>query len=121
MARPAPATTTASGGYQLTLTPGTVRLSAFYEAGRTGVSPVSAGGAARGAAGDEAGPSARVIRVYESSGVATEAVLEVPFEVTAALKTDFNLEPLEGPPAVASGRTVRVPLRTWEIATVLLT
>jgi hypothetical protein len=47
--------------------------------------------------------------------------LEVPFEVTTAVKTDFNLEPLEDAPAAVSGRTVRIPLRAWEIATVLLT
>jgi hypothetical protein len=84
-------------GAQLILAPETVRLSAFYAAGE-----------------------GYVLRLYESAGQATEAVVELPCAAQSAVKTDFNLQPLETEPATVAGRTLRVPLRAWEIATVLL-
>lgn len=80
----------------LALTPETVRLSAFHEA-----------------------EQGWVLRVYESAGEATEARVTLPAQFTRALRTDFNLAPLEAP-VVLDGATVTVPLRAWEIATVLL-
>lgn len=84
-------------GPQLSLAPGTVRLSAFHLA-----------------------TQGYVLRVFESAGAATEAVIELPFEPATASKTDFHLQPLEGVPPTVEGNRLRVPLRAWEIATILL-
>ena len=85
-------------GNQLRLKPDTVRLSAFYEA-----------------------PSGWVLRVHESSGSSTQALVELPFEVIAVTKTDLALQPLDATQPVAEGRVVKIPLRAWEIATILMT
>jgi alpha-mannosidase len=81
---------------QMTVTPGNVRLSALYQHG-----------------------NAYVVRVYESAGEATEAEIRLPFAVGKAEKADFNLAPVEGT-AEVRGETVRVQLRAWEIATVVV-
>jgi hypothetical protein len=81
---------------QVALTPANVRLSALYRA-----------------------PEGYVLRVCESAGEAAEAVVGLPADFAEALRTDLNLEPY-GPPVSLEGRDLRVPLRPWEIATVLL-
>jgi alpha-mannosidase len=83
-------------GDQMTVTPGTVRLSAFYQEG-----------------------DAFVVRVYESAGEETEAEIRLPFTVGKAGKVDFNLEKVEGT-AEVRGEMVRLALRAWEIATVVV-
>ncbi len=85
-----------AGADQVTLAPSSVRLSAFY----------------RPAEG-------YVLRVYESAGEATEAVVELPRAFSRAARTDFNLEPAEGGAAL-SGARLTLALRPWQIATVLL-
>jgi len=82
---------------QLSIAPASVRLSAFYET-------------------DEG----CVLRLYESSGEATEASIDLPADFAEAVRTDFNLAPLKAPVELDE-RELRVPLRAWEIATVLLT
>jgi alpha-mannosidase len=80
----------------LSLTPSSVRLSAFYHE-----------------------PEGYVLRLYESSGEAVEATVSLPASFREALRTDFNLEPLDAPAHLA-GDQLTLPLRPWEIATVLL-
>jgi alpha-mannosidase len=80
----------------LCVSPANVRLSAFYE---------DAGG--------------YVLRLYESSGLATTAGVVLPCPFASATRTDFNLEPIDAP-AILAGDKLTVPLRPWEIATVLL-
>jgi hypothetical protein len=85
-------------GDQVLVTPSNVRLSAFYQAGE-----------------------GYVVRVYESAGKETEAEVRLPFAVAEARKVDFNLEPLGGTTGVSPAEGgVRIPLRRWEIATILL-
>ena len=82
----------------LSLAPGNVRLSAFYTAGE-----------------------GYVVRVYESAGEETEAEVRLPFAVGEARKVDFNLEALPGTTGVSSvAGGVKVKLRPWEIATVVV-
>ena len=61
-----------------------------------------------------------VLRVYESAGETSTAAVTLPRAFTQATKTDFNLQPLGGEMQL-TGRTLHLPLRPWEIATVLLT
>jgi hypothetical protein len=82
---------------QLLISPSSVRLSAFHEAA-----------------------DGCVLRLYESSGEATEALIDLPVDFAEAVRTDLNLAPLQAPVEL-DGRELRVPLRPWEIATVLLT
>jgi hypothetical protein len=84
------------GARPLALSPASVRLSAFYET-----------------------PEGCVLRVYESSGEPAEATLNLPARFSEAIRTDFNLEPLDAP-VTLSGDCLTLPLRAWEIATVLL-
>ncbi len=82
----------------LEVVPGSVRLSAFYQAGE-----------------------GYVLRLYESAGEATEARVHLPFAVEEALRVDFNLQPLLGTTGVSLVETaIQVPLNAWEIATVLV-
>jgi hypothetical protein len=80
----------------LSVSPTSVRLSAFYRAAE-----------------------GYVLRVYESSGEAVEATIRLPAEFRQALRTDFNLEPLDAPVGL-QGNQLTLPLRAWEIATVLV-
>ena len=80
----------------LSVSPSTIRLSAFYES-----------------------PEGYVLRLYESSGEATRGTVQLPTRFRDAVRTDFNLEPLEAPVEL-QGDELTVPLRAWEIATVLL-
>jgi len=99
---------------QVLLAPSSVRLSAFYRvADANGGTAIAAGTAPTAASG-------YVLRVYQSSGDATEATVELPTSFSAATRTDFNLEPLDAPLTLAGNR-LSLPLRPWEIATVLLT
>ena len=81
---------------QLAISPSSVRLSAFHEAS-----------------------DGYVLRLYESAGAATEARVALPARFLQAIRTDFNLEALDAPVKL-DGETLTVPLRPWEIATVLL-
>ena len=80
----------------LSVAPASVRLSAFYE---------DAGG--------------YVLRLYESSGTATTAEVVLPCPLASATRTDFNLEPIDAEVGIQAQR-LSVPLRPWEIATVVL-
>jgi len=80
----------------LWLSPASVRISAFYEA-----------------------PEGFVLRIYESSGEDTEALVSLPASFASAQRTDFNLQPVEGDVHL-DGDALRVRLRKWEIATVML-
>jgi len=92
----------------LSVSPASVRLSAFYRA-----------------------EEGYVLRVYESSGEAVEATVRLPAEGSPpgeggaggrfrqARRTDFNLEPLDAPVELRGDR-LTLPLRAWEIATVLV-
>jgi alpha-mannosidase len=82
---------------QLRIEPTSVRLSAFHEV-------------------DEG----YVLRVYESAGEATEARIGLPADFAEAVRTDLNGEPLDAPVGL-EGRVLRMPLRAWEIGTLLLT
>ena len=86
----------AEPGGQLAVSPASVRLSAFHEV-----------------------PDGYVLRLYGSSGEPTEVTVALPGSFTEAVWTDFNLEPLGGQVSLA-GPTLRMALRPWEIATVLL-
>lgn len=90
-ARPA----VASAG--LLVSPTTVRLSAFHE---------------------EADGS-HFLRVYESAGDPVEACVTLPAVFATAARTDLNGEP-RGEAAALDGRALRLALRPWEIATVVL-
>jgi Glycosyl hydrolases family 38 N-terminal domain/Glycosyl hydrolases family 38 C-terminal beta sandwich domain len=81
---------------QLSVTPTTVRLSALCEA-----------------------EEGYVLRVYESAGEATTTTVELPCAFAGVVKTDFNLEPIEGEVRL-NARRLEVPLRAWEVATVVL-
>ncbi|MBM3500083.1 MAG: hypothetical protein FJX74_15615 [Armatimonadetes bacterium] len=81
---------------QLRIEPTRVRLSALHET-----------------------ESGYVLRLYESAGESTEARVELPMGFREAGRTDLNGEPLEEALEL-QGRTLRLPLRAWEIATVLL-
>ncbi len=83
-------------GDQLAIRPESVRISAFY----------------REAQG-------YVLRAYESSGEAVEATVGLPAAFREARRTDLNLERLDAPVQL-KGSQLTVPLRPWEIATVLL-
>ncbi len=80
----------------LEVSPASVRLSAFYQAGEE-----------------------YVVRLYESAGEATEAEVRLPFAVGEARKVDFNLEGVGGEVEV-EGERVKLKLRPWEIATVVV-
>jgi len=80
----------------LQIAPPSVRLSAFYRA-----------------------EEGYVLRLYESSGESVEATVQGPVAFRQAIRTDFNLEPLAAPVEL-QGSQLRLPLRPWEIATVLL-
>jgi alpha-mannosidase len=60
------------------------------------------------------------LRLYESAGTPVEACVQLPTEFAEAVRTDFNGEPIAAV-AELQGRTLRIPLRAWEIATVKLT
>lgn len=85
-----------AGEDQVTVAPRSVRLSAFYRAAE-----------------------GYVLRVYESAGEATEAVIHLPAAFSDATCTDFNLDPTEGQ-ATITGSRLTLALRPWQIATVLL-
>lgn len=91
---PLPLQGVAEGG--LEVAPGSVRLSAFYQAG-----------------------AGYVLRVYESAGEETEVEVRLPCAVREARKVDLNLEPMAGMVETA-GQTLRMRLRPWEVATVAL-
>jgi len=80
----------------LEVSPGSVRLSAFREE-----------------------TQGYVLRVYESAGESTTASIALPRGFADARRTDFNLEPLEATCSLEGDR-LSLPLRPWEIATVLL-
>lgn len=86
-----------SGVDQLAVAPDGVRLSAFYR--------------------DQAG---YVLRLYESVGEAAEVTVKLPCAFATATKTDLNLEPMDGEVRL-EGHDLRLNLRPWEIATLLLT
>jgi len=83
-------------GRPLEVSPKSARLSAFYEA-----------------------PQGHVLRVYESAGESVTADITLPHGFAVARRTDFNLEPMEAT-CLLDGDRLSVPLRPWEIATVLL-
>jgi alpha-mannosidase len=81
----------------LKIAPESVRLSAFHEVA-DGV----------------------VLRVYESTGEPANVRVELPGTFGCAVRTDFNLAPVDAKVKLA-GRTLTLALRPWEIATVRLT
>ena len=87
----------AGPGDQLAVEPASVRLSAFHET-----------------------QEGCALRLYESAGTPVEACVQLPTEFAEAVRTDFNGEPIAAV-AELQGRTLRIPLRAWEIATVKLT
>jgi alpha-mannosidase len=59
-----------------------------------------------------------IIRIYETDGTETEAVLNMGFQVHDAQACNAVLESIES--LECDGRSVRVPLRPFEVATVSL-
>jgi len=58
-----------------------------------------------------------IVRLYEAEGQATEARLDLPWEVVAS-ETDLIERPLDKP--LGQGRSLAIPLKPYEIKTIRL-
>ena len=82
---------------RIVVQPASVRLSALYQV-----------------------PEGYVLRIYESAGEPAEVTVSLPAGFSQATRADLNLEPLDATVALDTNK-LTLPLRPWEIATVLLT